>query len=107
MAGTLTGKYALGQTLADSREAELRDRGELTDDGIAATERLKPWARERGRSTGDLAIAWLLSQAECATVIVGARTTEQLDQNIRAVDWRLGEAEREQVRRLALGSGPA
>ena len=51
----------------------------------------------------ELGIAWLLDHAECSSVIVGARTSAQLDQNVTAAEWTLSPEERDGVRRLALG----
>ena len=103
MSGTLTGKYALGKPLEGSREADLRSRGDITDEAIAAADRLKVWARARGHTTGEAATAWLLSQPECTSVIIGARSIEQLEANVKAADWRLTEAERDEVTRIAAG----
>jgi aryl-alcohol dehydrogenase-like predicted oxidoreductase len=66
-------------------------------------ERLRPWAEARGRTTGELAIAWLLAHTEVSTVIVGARTAQQVDQNARAVSWSLTPQERDEVAQLAQG----
>jgi aryl-alcohol dehydrogenase-like predicted oxidoreductase len=101
--GALTGKYVVGRELYGEREAELRRRGWITDASILAVERLKPWAAERGHTTAELAVAWLLAHDECATVIVGARSIDQLEENVRGAQWRMSEAERDEARAIALG----
>lgn len=103
MSGALTGKYTLGRTLEGSREAELRSRGDINDRAIAAADRLKEWSGGRGHTTGEAATAWLLSQPECTTVIIGARSIGQLEANVKAADWRLTEAERGEVSRIVAG----
>jgi aryl-alcohol dehydrogenase-like predicted oxidoreductase len=99
----LAGKYRRGEEPPKGTRAGdfQRFRGDVTDARIAAVERVRPWAQERGHSTADLAIAWLLAHPETSTVIVGIRSKEQLDQNARATEWRLTGAERDAVSALA------
>ncbi|MEM6931426.1 MAG: aldo/keto reductase, partial [Myxococcota bacterium] len=44
------------------------------------------------RSPSQVALAWLLSKPEVSSVIIGARTTEQLDDNIGATGLTLNDA---------------
>lgn len=101
--GILTGKYQRGQEPAPGTRAgdlpNVRER--LTDARLAAVDRLRPWAQEHGRSTAELAVAWLLSYPEVSTVIVGARTAEQAELNVQGADWHLTPAERAEVEALA------
>ncbi|HEY4367489.1 MAG TPA: aldo/keto reductase [Steroidobacteraceae bacterium] len=46
-------------------------------------------ARETGKTVPQIAINWLLQRPTVASVIVGARTEEQLKQNLAAVGWQL------------------
>jgi aryl-alcohol dehydrogenase-like predicted oxidoreductase len=103
--GILTGKYQPGQDPPPgTRFGDLPFmRSRLTDDRLAAVERLRPWAEARGHTIGELAIAWLLAHAEVSTVIVGARDAQQIDQNLRAVSWRLTAEERDEVAALSNG----
>jgi aryl-alcohol dehydrogenase-like predicted oxidoreductase len=73
----------------------------MTDQNLARVERLRPWAEARGRTTAELAIAWLLAHPTVATVIVGARTASQVEANLKAADWPLTPSEREEVASLA------
>jgi 1-deoxyxylulose-5-phosphate synthase len=101
-AGVLTGKYRPGQDPpAGTRMGDLgRFRSQGTADRIAAVERLKPWAQERGHTTAELAIAWLLAQPEVSTVVVGARRQEQLVENVKSVDWTLTADEADEARSI-------
>jgi aryl-alcohol dehydrogenase-like predicted oxidoreductase len=103
--GILTGKYRPGvDPPAGTRFGDLAFlRSRLTDERLAAVERLRPWAEARGRSVGELAIAWLLAHPEVSTVIVGARSAEQIDQNLGALSWQLTAEERDEVALLAHG----
>jgi len=75
----------------------------VTDARLEAVERLRPWVTARGHTLAELGIAWLLAHEVCATVIVGLRTAAQVDENIRATQWRLTDDERDEARGLALG----
>ncbi len=50
---------------------------------------LERFAAERDHTVGELALAWLASRPQVGSVLVGATTTEQVEVNARAVDWRL------------------
>jgi aryl-alcohol dehydrogenase-like predicted oxidoreductase len=101
--GILTGKYERGaEPPAGTRMGDMPNvRGRLTDAKVAAVERLKPWAEARGHTTTELAIAYLLAHQEVSTVIVGARRASQLEANVKAADWVLTPAERDEVAALA------
>ena len=104
-AGVLSGKYRPGVAApGGTRVGDLeRFRREASDERIAAVERLKPWARERGRTTAELGIAWLLSHPGVSTVIVGARRREQLAENVKSIDWTLTPDEVLEAQRIASG----
>lgn len=100
--GILSGKYRRGEEPPrGTRAGDLEPvRKRLTDARLDALDRLRPWAEERGRTSAELGIAWLLAYAEVSTVIVGARTREQVDQNVQAATWRLSVAERDEAEAL-------
>jgi len=54
---------------------------------------MRPIAKKHGVSVARVALAWLLHQPAVASVIIGAKTQEQLKDNIAATDVRLDEAE--------------
>jgi aryl-alcohol dehydrogenase-like predicted oxidoreductase len=60
-------------------------------------------AEEAGRTPAQVAINWLLTRPGVAAPIVGARHSEQLEDSLAAVDWRLSA---EQVARLDEVSAP-
>lgn len=104
--GVLTGKYRRGQEPAKGTRAGdvARWRAEITDARLAAVERLAPWAKARGKTTAEVGLAWLLSHDECSTVIVGLRSIEQVNDNIRASEWRMSAEERDEARQIAMGA---
>lgn len=56
-------------------------------------EAMRPIAKEHGVSVARVALAWLLHQPAVASVIVGAKSREQLADNIAATDLKLTDAE--------------
>ena len=58
-----------------------------------AVEAMRPIAAKHGVSVARIALAWLLHQPVVTSVIVGAKTREQLADNIAATDVKLSEAE--------------
>jgi aryl-alcohol dehydrogenase-like predicted oxidoreductase len=94
--GLLTGKYRRNAPMpADARLTKtqrLADRY-LTDKNWATSEKLLDFAEARGRTPVELAFSWLLGQAPVASVIAGATKPEQLEQNVKAGDWKLSAEE--------------
>jgi aryl-alcohol dehydrogenase-like predicted oxidoreductase len=97
--GVLTGKYRAGaEPPADSRARRYQStRQLLTQDVLDRVERLRGWAEQRGHTVAELSIAWLLAHDEVSTVIVGARTMQQVEENARPAAWRLTVEERDEV----------
>jgi aryl-alcohol dehydrogenase-like predicted oxidoreductase len=88
--GVLTGKYRPGHAVpSDSRAADEQARSDmaaevLTEDTLAAVERLRPIAAEAGMSLLEMALAWVLRRDEVAAAIVGASRPEQVNANAKA-----------------------
>ncbi|HEX6400298.1 MAG TPA: aldo/keto reductase [Actinomycetota bacterium] len=91
--GLLSGKYRRGEPPPPgSRLAGSRER--LTDDRLRHVERLAAFAESRRHTMLELALSWLASQPEVATVIAGATSAEQVRANTAAVEaWRLTDEE--------------
>jgi len=89
--GLLTGKFNKDNRPgeSDNRSGNALFQGETFEKAIEAVEQLKPYAEKYGTTTGDLALQWLLSQEGVTSVIVGARTPEQVQQNVKAADFRI------------------
>jgi aryl-alcohol dehydrogenase-like predicted oxidoreductase len=99
--GWLTGKYRRGEAPgAGTRLAEQADQGMRIWNERGHLERnwqvldaVHKVAEERGVSLGQVAIAWVLGRPAVSSVILGARTLGQLDDNLAAADLRLSEEE--------------
>lgn len=103
--GLLSGKYRRGEPPPDgSRLAGSRER--LTDERLRLVERLVAFAEERGHTVLELALSWLASQPEIATVIAGATSPEQVRENTAATQaWPMGPEELEAVERVLAEAG--
>jgi aryl-alcohol dehydrogenase-like predicted oxidoreductase len=103
--GLLSGKYRRGTDAQEGRHVEGWDEPPVydTDKLYDIVEVLVDIAEERGVSAAQVSLAWLLGRPGVASVIVGARTDEQLADNLKAAELELTEAER---RRLDEVSAP-
>ena len=97
--GLLTGKYRRGERAPEGTRLHGRDEV-LSDEAFDAVERLEEFARERGRTLLELAIAGLASQPGIVSVIVGATKPEQVRANAAAGDWELVSEDFEALLRL-------
>jgi aryl-alcohol dehydrogenase-like predicted oxidoreductase len=50
----------------------------------------------------ELAMSWLASRPYLASIIAGATTPEQVEQNVAAVDWVLSAADLAEIDRMTL-----
>ena len=104
--GVLTGKYLPGEPPpADSRAASDSMSG-FIDRLIAppvleAVQRLKPIAERAGLTLAQLALAWVLRQANVASAIVGASRPEQVHANASASGIELDDGHARGDRRRA------
>jgi len=93
--GLLSGKYRRGQQPAEGRQ--LQDWGEppvYDQEALYDTiEVLVQVAEARGVPAAQVALAWTLSRPGISSVVIGARTTDQLRQNLAAADLALDDAE--------------
>lgn len=86
--GILTNKYLKGIP-ADSRavkDARYLNADHITPEVIDKVRKLNDIAENRGQSLAQMAVAWLLKDERVSTVLVGVSRTEQLLDNIKALD---------------------
>jgi aryl-alcohol dehydrogenase-like predicted oxidoreductase len=90
--GFLTGKYKRGEPpAASTRLGKLKAAADrrLTDVNFELLGRLEKFCAGRGHTVQELAFAWLLGRRAVSSVIAGASTPEQVEQNAKAIEWRL------------------
>jgi aryl-alcohol dehydrogenase-like predicted oxidoreductase len=54
-------------------------------------------AAKLGITVGQLALAWILRQPNVASALVGASRPEQIEENVKAVDFVLSDEVKEQI----------
>jgi len=109
--GWLTGKYRKEQQpTGATRLGENPGRGVEAYDRRSGRQRtwdvvdaVRDVADEQGASMAQVALAWLSDRPAVTSVILGARTTEQLEDNLQAADLHLSA---EQTERLDAASDP-
>jgi aryl-alcohol dehydrogenase-like predicted oxidoreductase len=101
--GLLTGKYRRNSPLPESarlaKAKGLADRY-LTDANFTLVEKLEAFAKARDHSLAELAFAWLASREWVASIIAGASTPEQVQANVKALEWTLSPADLEAIGRI-------
>ena len=93
--GLLSGKYNRDGTSisGDGRRANLNFPPVNRDRAFDVIDAMRPIATAHGCSVAQIALAWLLHQKVVTSVIVGARRTEQLVDNIGATTITLSDTE--------------
>jgi aryl-alcohol dehydrogenase-like predicted oxidoreductase len=92
--GLLSGKYSRDdEKSGDGRRARFDFPPVDRDRGYAVIDAMRPMADQRSVSVAQIAIAWLLHQPVVTSVIVGAKRTDQLVDNIAAARVELSAEE--------------
>ncbi len=97
--GLLSGKYRRDEDATEGRHVEgwdeppVRDSDKLYD----TIEVLVEIAESHSVSAAQIALAWLLGRPGVTSIVVGARTDEQLADNLKAADLTLSEDERKRL----------
>jgi len=100
--GFLSGKYKKGQRPQNSSEGRIADTGEQTEEHWERRDTRRNWniidqvgeiADARGSSYPQIALAWLRMQENVSSVIMGARTMKQLEDNLKAAEISLTKEE--------------
>ena len=101
--GLLTDKYL--ETTDVVRQGGRRSlEAQLTDENLAKIRSLNEVARTRGQSLAQMALAWLLREGAATSVLIGASSIKQLDENLGALEnLDFSEAELAQIAMIAQG----
>ncbi|WP_134741715.1 L-glyceraldehyde 3-phosphate reductase [Nocardioides sp. 503] len=105
--GMLTDRYLDGIP-EDSRAAQGKslDPSLLTDEAVAHIRRLNEIAQGRGQSLAQLALAWVLRDARVTSVLIGASSVAQLDDNLAVLDkLEITDEELDAIEQDAVDSG--
>ena len=92
--GILSGKYIQGNKKVDTA----RTRGDyfkklLTTQNIKNLKKLNEIAKKREKTMSQLALAWILRNKEITSCIIGARTVQQVEENVKGSGWEITDKE--------------
>ncbi|RYG26458.1 MAG: L-glyceraldehyde 3-phosphate reductase, partial [Chitinophagaceae bacterium] len=93
--GLLTDKYLKGipeRSRAANPNGFLKE-GDITADKLDKIARLNQLALQRGQSLAQMSLAWLLKDKRVTSVLIGASSVQQLDNNLDALNNALFSAE--------------
>ena len=99
--GLLTGKYGRGKQApddsryADSSRPNLAKR--VTERLYDALEELEKLVADKGVSMSQFALAWAMGQPGVTSPIIGSRNMDQLQDNLKALEVEITDADRERV----------
>ncbi|MCX6366654.1 MAG: aldo/keto reductase [Armatimonadetes bacterium] len=97
-AGLLSGSFDINRVAEDDwrRKNPFFQEPQLTQN-LAIVEKLRPIAEAHGKTVGNLAAAWVLSHPALTCAIIGARSPQQVAQNMASANWPLTDEEKMNV----------
>ena len=101
--GLLSGKYKRNTPMPEGARLTTTQRFAdryLTDANWQTLERLEGYCATRGRSVLELALSWLAARPPVCSVIAGATRPEQVEQNVKAIDWVITPDDMAEIDRL-------
>ncbi len=101
--GFLTGQIRSLDDLAadDWRRQNPRFQPETFDANLEMVSKLEQWAKDRGCTSAQLALAWVLSRGERVVTIPGTRSIKRLEENEKAAGVSLSTPELAELDELA------
>jgi aryl-alcohol dehydrogenase-like predicted oxidoreductase len=103
--GVLTGKYTRDATPKDTKRAEGNQR-RLTERNLTIAREVDRIADEVAKTSAQVAVNWVRQRGDRIVPIVGARKVSQIEDVMKAVEWRLSDeqlAKLDEVSRIAYG----
>ena len=102
--GLLNGKYKRGTEPPEGTRLAAwggRAKSAMSNENFDVVDKLTAFAQEHGHSLLELAMSWLANMRHISSVIAGATTEEQVQQNAAAISWHLTADEMHQVNELS------
>lgn len=89
--GLLTGKYLNGipdgsRMQVEGKKARGLTENMLSEANLNSLRLLNEMAQQRGQSMAQMALSWLLKDDRVTSVLIGASRTEQLEENVKALE---------------------
>jgi hypothetical protein len=106
--GMLTGAMKPEQSFADDdwRGRSPEFRGESFRHNLEIVERLAEYARERGHTVSQLAIAWTLANPAVDVAIVGSRSPQHIEESLGALEIKLSDDDMAEIDDLLAAAVP-
>ena len=109
-AGLLTGKYGHGRPAPDDARyvrwpGQPLERARWVEPVYDAVDQLKPLAEAKGCSLSQFALAWVMAQPGVTSPIIGPRTMEQLEDNLKALEVTITADDQKAVDRIVPRGG--
>ena len=108
--GFLTGKYQPGEKPEDANAGRLAVMAEDTEEYWERRSTQRNWkiveavgkiARDRKRSYAQISLAWLRAKPFVSSIVIGARTLSQLEDNLKSAEIELSSEEMETLDRAS------
>jgi aryl-alcohol dehydrogenase-like predicted oxidoreductase len=97
-AGLLSGTFDMSRVAEDDwRQRNPYFQQPRLSRNLAFVERIRPIAEREGKTVGNLAVAWTLHNPAVTSAIVGARSPQQVEQNVGGMGWRLSDADAAEI----------
>ncbi|MGO2482502.1 aldo/keto reductase [Glutamicibacter sp. BW77] len=101
--GLLTDKYLNGTDVQRQGGRRSLD-AQLTEENLDKIQKLNDIALRRGQSLAQMSLAWLLREGAATSVLIGASSTKQLDENLGALkNVEFTETELNEIASIAQG----
>lgn len=104
MQGVLTGDVSYTEKFTDVRAANPKLVGDNLKKYIQVVEKLKEMGLQIGKPVNEIAINWLIKHKVITSIIAGATKPEQLEENLKALDWEMDDELFNKVERIVLES---
>lgn len=88
--GLLSGKYTRANAATVQPDKRTWVAGALNEEAYRVIDELQTIARELDSTPARVAVAWVQGRPGVSSTILGARTLQQLDDNLAAIDVKLG-----------------
>lgn len=90
--GLLTDKYLNGIPVGSrASRAHFLKPESITEDKLLKVRQLNELAQQRGQTLAQMALSWVLKDKRVTSVLVGASSIKQIDDNLQALDKRMFE----------------
>ena len=97
--GLLTGKYGKNTKFSDWRGKGIIGcfSGLQFEKNMEKVAWLKTMGKSIGKTCGQMAINWIVSQPHLTTALLGVKNEKQVEENIEALGWKLNPKQQEEI----------